>query len=767
MTTVEWQYRAIRTAYFIRIPNVGDAVNPSLVNAITGQAVCHIGGQGGPHLLAIGSLMAGATPSSQVWGTGVMHPDLGIGDVPVSNIHALRGELSRTAMRQSGVLVGDVPLGDPGYLAPRLLGFERSVVPKSRVGLVPHYVDRRHPIVQSLLKQPGVVDLNVHEPPEVFLSRMAECETVVSTSLHGLIFAEALGIPNLWATVSDEIAGGDFKFRDWFSTMGRPQQAPHRLASSDSSKELATRAQLHDSKIDVGALIDAFPHHRVEELQLPAGRRTMPINACRSHPTPVFLISFNRGVELKRSVEGIRGLRRPTKIIVHDNGSTDPHTHAALNELELEGIKIFRRAAISSPDELNQVDDTIQAYFAEWAEPARYVVSDCDIDLSIADPTALDVYDELLNTHRRAECVGPMLRIRDIPSAYRMFNRVMNRHIKQFWRHSPELVETSWGEVALQKCSIDTTFALHRAGESFRRLKSGLRVYEPFEALHLDWYRTCSSDDIYSETSNDSISHWNNSAEFSRYQDDALEYSEFCAVRKTERSNGLEVYIEHLPFVSSALPGEVMPTAATVVPGIPSFSSATAAQRSARIAHIENLRLARASESARWIQSYNHSEDWSSRSIALAGLIEPGERVFEFGAGRSAVPGALPTGCRYTASDLAPLASNIMFYDLNALTLLPIVNHDVALLSGVIEYVHDLERATLFLANNFSSVLCSYAICGDGLPEEIEHRRYSGWFTDLTEAELITLFEAAGFTLSNSDSWGSQKLFRFDKRSDR
>lgn len=84
--------------------------------------------------------------------------------------------------------------------------------------------------------------------------------------------------------------------------------------------------------------------------------------------------------------------------------------------------------------------------------------------------------------------------------------------------------------------------------------------------------------------------------------------------------------------------------------------------------------------------------------MALARLIQPGEKVFEFEAGRSVIPEELPSGCRYTASDVAPLTQGILSYDLNAPTLAPITeDHDVALFSGVLEYVHDLARAAHFL----------------------------------------------------------------------
>jgi pyruvyltransferase len=179
------QYRgAIRTAYFLRIPNVGDRINTSVITGLTGADTQFVNRLDQPHLMAIGSILAGATPLSRIWGSGVMHPDLGVGGADGANVHALRGQLSYSTLQASGTTLADVPLGDPGYLAPSLMGVARTSAPRFRVGLVCHYVDRTNPILQRMMKEDGVADLNVHDAPETFLRRMAECETVISTSLH-------------------------------------------------------------------------------------------------------------------------------------------------------------------------------------------------------------------------------------------------------------------------------------------------------------------------------------------------------------------------------------------------------------------------------------------------------------------------------------------------------------------------------------------------------------------------------------------------------
>jgi hypothetical protein len=745
--------RPIRLKYFLRIPNVGDLINPIIVSAVTGEQTAHASGDA-PHLLAIGSVMGGATPHSCVWGTGVMHPDIGVGSPEASRLYAVRGKLSHAALRQAAIGIGDVPLGDPGFLAPAIFGVERSPVPEYRLGVVPHYVDRANQFFRYLLSDPDVVDLNVHQEPGVFLRQMADCGAVISSSLHGLIFAEALGIPNLWVKSSDEISGAAFKFDDWFTTTARPQRNVHLLRANDAVNDLIDRASLHESMIDVAALGAAFPHQALEELREAESRLLLPTSACRERPTPTFLISFNRGALLERAIDSLKRQSRRTEIVVHDNGSTDAETIGVLERIERTGTRVFRHSTLASVEDLNKVNETVQAFFADWAEPSRYIVSDCDIDMAVAAPEALDVYDELLNVFRHVDSVGPMLRIRDIPPTYPLFNRVMNRHIEQFWHRQPLWAETSFGRVAYLDASIDTTMAIHRAGEPFFRLKQSLRIYEPYEAQHLDWYLESIGDTNYASTSDPGISHWNNSAEHNRHKYAELEYQSFYSVR-VNGSRVLEVREER-----------VTPAARKKDP-IKPFAEASEQERNARIVRTEGMRTAGSSDVKRWENDTSHYDSWQERGRRLATFVQPGERVFEFGAGNSAIPAALPPGCGYAGSDLAPLKDGIIVLDLNARILPPLLGHDVAVFSGVLEYVHDLARLSAFLSRHFQGVVCSYALRMTSEPEEIVKRRYSGWFSDLTADEFKGIFAAAGFGFSRQEDWTGQALFRWDRQSEK
>lgn len=168
-------------------------------------------------LVAMGSLLDRFRerlfhPQIHVWGTGFIESR------PVRrsrfHYHAVRGRHSAQIIQRPIVMT----LGDPGLLAD-VLWPELSKAPKQhRVGLVPHYEDRTDPRVQTLanaLQSCTVID--VFDDVTDVLRQIAACECVLSSSLHGLIVADAFGVPNAWIKLSEKIRGGGFKFRDYYS----------------------------------------------------------------------------------------------------------------------------------------------------------------------------------------------------------------------------------------------------------------------------------------------------------------------------------------------------------------------------------------------------------------------------------------------------------------------------------------------------------------------------------------------------------------------
>lgn len=248
-------------------------------------------------------------------------------------------------------------------------------------------------------------------------------------------------------------------------------------------------------------------------------------------PLPVFLLSFNRGAYLERVIGGYRRQSIPTDIVIHDFGSDDPATLSAIAAAEEHGVTVKRDMKISHPDELDRVDATVQDYFRH-RPPTPYAVSDCDVDLGDAHRDSLDLYRRLLERLPKVQCAGPMLRIADIPRHYPLYNHVMNRHCDQFWSREPSWLDLDDGRIAYLEAPIDTTLAVHRAGEPFRRMKAGVRVYHPYEAAHLDWYQ--SETDVrnspYARSASLNVAHWSGAGNQARFGAEPLRHGEAIVV---------------------------------------------------------------------------------------------------------------------------------------------------------------------------------------------------------------------------------------------
>jgi hypothetical protein len=259
------------------------------------------------------------------------------------------------------------------------------------------------------------------------------------------------------------------------------------------------------------------------------------------HPLPLIIISYNRGAMLPRVIASYRRQTVPVEIVVHDNGSVEPETLEVLDQLEREGVRVFRRAPISSAEELNRVDETVSAIFAS-REPSPYIVTDCDVELAASSTETIAAYLRLLNAFSDVECVGPMLRIDDIRKSYPLFGRVMNLHIRQFWRRRPKIAKIGELEIAYIRASFDTTFAVHRSAHAFRRMKAGIRVYSPFDARHLDWYPDelargdSPTQQAYRRSSSSAISHWGNQAYLNEFASEPPKYARYTIV--TQLSSG-------------------------------------------------------------------------------------------------------------------------------------------------------------------------------------------------------------------------------------
>jgi pyruvyltransferase len=151
-----------------------------------------------------------------VWGSGSMFRDSLIGTYNM-RIFSVRGKLTASKLG----LPEDTPVGDPGILADLLLrpGARKK---EFRWGIIPHISDFGDPKVLALNERtPRSTIINLRNPDLRETTRqISECDYIASSSLHGLIAADALGVPNVHLIVGNRLSGGVWKFDDYRSSLG-------------------------------------------------------------------------------------------------------------------------------------------------------------------------------------------------------------------------------------------------------------------------------------------------------------------------------------------------------------------------------------------------------------------------------------------------------------------------------------------------------------------------------------------------------------------
>lgn len=249
----------VRLLYFNAERNVGDEFGVDVVRKLSGKPVLRVVDLSKPHIVALGSILTFATDQSRVWGTGLIEDRYCGGARDGRQFYSVRGKRTYSKLLADGVNLPDLPLGDPGYLASCLFGHQKDSTPNFKLGVVPHYVDKNMDCFKRFCGHPEVLFIDVQKGVDHFFDCIKRCSCIASTSLHGLIFAESLGIPNVWIKASENITGGDFKFMDWFSVCGAPQKSPLIINDSTTVAELTSNSELHGCEIDCDDLIKAFP----------------------------------------------------------------------------------------------------------------------------------------------------------------------------------------------------------------------------------------------------------------------------------------------------------------------------------------------------------------------------------------------------------------------------------------------------------------------------------------------------------------------------
>jgi pyruvyltransferase len=226
-----------------------------MVSLLSGRKVVHREGVHHHRYMAIGSILGAANSRAEVWGSGFIRADERVLEQPLA-IHAVRGPMTRDSLRDQGIDCPEV-YGDPALLLPRF--FNPLVQRKYSIGIIPHYVDKDHPWVERQRNAPGVRVIDIESDIEEFVRAVLSCEVILSSSLHGLICADAYGLPATWIRLSNRLDGGSFKFRDYRQSIGASEPVPAQIDESTTLSAASRYATPEPLRIDLRKLLISFP----------------------------------------------------------------------------------------------------------------------------------------------------------------------------------------------------------------------------------------------------------------------------------------------------------------------------------------------------------------------------------------------------------------------------------------------------------------------------------------------------------------------------
>lgn len=245
--------------------NWGDAIAPYIVKEISGEfpkCVNMFSDTNEFRYYCVGSVIQNIRqPNCEIWGAGFINKYDIIRTSPPIKIHAVRGPLTRELLIKQKFECPEV-YGDPALLISKY--YKPDIKKKYKLGIIPHYVDINSIWLNNFINVPNVKIINVLNTEEEmnnhrFINDVLSCDYIASSSLHGLIIADAYNIPSAWIELSNKLNGEGFKFRDYFMSVGRTDMLPLIVNVTTTINDVFNKFSDYKLKIDLDLLLDVCP----------------------------------------------------------------------------------------------------------------------------------------------------------------------------------------------------------------------------------------------------------------------------------------------------------------------------------------------------------------------------------------------------------------------------------------------------------------------------------------------------------------------------
>jgi pyruvyltransferase len=258
-------YRDSLKVIHYQMRNWGDSINPIFSSFLTTKRIVSVdidafnrypSSYHGVMYLGIGSIIHHARKNVVIWGSGLQEA-FTLKERPL-NICAVRGPMTRDVLLQQGLECPEI-YGDPALLLPQFYKPSDNKK-KYKLGIVSHIKDLRSPFFDKYKDDQGVKFISMRSHGLGLIDEIVQCEAIASTSLHGLVVADAYQIPALWIKVSNNIPGHDFKFYDYHASIGAGQAPALVVNGKQPISELVGRCQSRPLNVDLDALLSCCPY---------------------------------------------------------------------------------------------------------------------------------------------------------------------------------------------------------------------------------------------------------------------------------------------------------------------------------------------------------------------------------------------------------------------------------------------------------------------------------------------------------------------------
>lgn len=240
-----------KVALFYFIPknfesNFGDSLSPKIVERIINKSLLQNKNYR-QQMLALGSILHFAKDNDVIWGSG-RNGKIADDKHKFTNldVRAVRGPLTRKFLLSKGIKCPEV-YGDPALLMP-LLFPELKVNPTFEYIVIPNINE-----MNEFKKFPNLV-LPTQDCMSV-VEKILKAKFVISGSLHGIIVAEAFGIPARLLRITEK--ENIFKYQDYYCGTGRSN---FRIAYS--LEEAIKMGGEQKPIIDLKLLLESFPYDK-------------------------------------------------------------------------------------------------------------------------------------------------------------------------------------------------------------------------------------------------------------------------------------------------------------------------------------------------------------------------------------------------------------------------------------------------------------------------------------------------------------------------